>query len=215
MDTDTDTDFTTDLRPLDGDGEGVEQEPTEVDAPTSDGSILGDLRQMRERKAQEAPPTFDLEVPGYGVPSRVVIRYRYPKAGYKVAVKAGETEFGSKSPDAKIDGNSDLLIACCGSVIGRTADGTLIDLRTERPLGENEIPDPPMQLGKDVAEAFRIEVPDEVERKSRFIVRHLFSPRAERTGAYDGDVALIAAGNAVYRWLAGAAASLDDDFAGE
>lgn len=191
-----------------------EQQPSEQVQPAGDGSILGELRAMRDRKGHENPPTVDFDVPGYGTPSALVIRYQYPSGGYQAAVNAAQAEF-TNAPDARIEGNADLLMACCASVLGRNRDGKLVELATNRVLGPGEIPNPPLKLGRPVAEALGIAVPAEVKRPGRFIVRHLFSPRAALTGVYDGDVALIAQGNAVYAWLAGAKADLDDELSGE
>jgi hypothetical protein len=200
---------------------GVDQPTREMDSlgsdyeraePERDGSILGDLRALREEKAEEAAPTLDLDVPGYE--GRLFVRYGYPRGGYERATKAAETEFRSREKDKTLHGNADLLAACCVAVLGRDAQGRTCDLLTDRLLGEEEIPEPPLRFDRQLADALAIDVPDSVERPSRFIVRSLFSVRGLGNNA-EGDVALISAGNRVFAWLAGVRQDFDEQLVGE
>jgi len=179
----------------------------------SDGSVLGDLRALRERKAADAAPTLDVDVPG--TEGRMLIRYGYPASGTAALRKAAQAERAAKSGDADVEANAAILVACCLSVLGRDSKGRIIDLLTDRVLGEHELPDPPLRLDERLAGALGITVPPEVERKGRFIARHLFSPRAAKTGAYDGDLSLIAQADIVYAWLSGAEIKVDEETAGE
>jgi len=185
--------------------------PTEV-MPERDGSILGDLRALREEKAEAEAPTLDLDVPGYE--GRLFVRYGYPPGGYERAVKAAETEFRSQERDRTLHGNADLLSACCVSVLGRDARHRTVDLLTDRPLAEGELPEPPLRFDARLAEALQIEVPESVSRPSRFIVRSLFSVRGLGQGA-EGDVALITTGNRVFAWLSGIRNEFDEALVGE
>jgi hypothetical protein len=193
------------------------EEPTRefdvlADEPERDGSILGELRALREEKAEAAAPTLDLDVPGYD--GRLFVRYGYPPGGYEKAVRAAEVEFRSQERDRTLHGNADLLAACCVSVLGRDAQGRVVDLLSDRPLEANEVPEPPLRFDRSLAEALGIEIPDTVTKRSRFIVRSLFSVRGLGQGA-EGDVALISAGNRVFAWLAGVRQDFDEALVGE
>lgn len=195
----------------------LERPPGEPEAPqeaeVEDGSILGHLNALRDRKAREAAPMKDFAVPGYG--DGLIVRYRYPDGGYKRAIKAAQRENLSSDPDARLNGAGDLLIACCGSVLGKLPDGTVVDLRTDHPLGEGELPESPLRFDTALAEKFRITVPDGVSSVSRFVLRAIFSPRGLSQGEWDGDLALISQSNQVFMWLNKAQESLDEDLAGE
>jgi hypothetical protein len=202
-------------------------DPVAEDAPrpsTDNGaakpSVLDNLRAMREAKAQDAEPALVLDVPGWqdGTGATLAVIYRYPAEGYKRVVSAIEREQSTKDANARLHGASDLLTACCGSVVGRDAAGALIDLHTSLPLGAwdgSELPDPPVRFERWLAEALGIEVAEDIRGVGRFVLREVFSPRATATGVYDGDVALISHSNRVFMWLNKAELAIDEDFQGE
>lgn len=199
----------------------AEQE-TPLDGPSAareepQGSILGDLRAIRQAKASEAPPTYPLDIAGYGTPSRLTVVYRYPTAGYSAALAGAELERLGKDKDARVNGNADILVVCCASLLGKRPDGTFVNLDTDEPVTLDEVTDPAFpaaRFNKTLAEKFGIEVGD-AERVARFVCREVFSPGAQQTGRHEGDMALIAHGNLVFNWLQGANRAADEETAGE
>lgn len=185
-------------------------------APT--GSILDDLRAIRQEKAEAAPPTLVLDVAGYGEPSRLAVVYRYPAAGYDSALKAAQHERMRAEKDATLNGNADLLIVCCASLVGKRPDGKIVNLLTDEVLEPAEVVDPAYPASRfnaTLAEKLGIEIGEDVERKARFVCRHVFSPGAQRNGRYEGDLGLIAHGNLVFAWLQGVNRERDEEQAGE
>lgn len=178
--------------------------PEVLDVPDAGPTLLDSLRARRDEIAKAEAPTLDLAIPGYD--GRLVCRYRYPEQGYQAIIKAVNAAQNAKDPDAILTANAQALIACCDEMLGRDSDGGAL-----QPIvpGEN------VRYGRKLAGLFGIEVPEDVKGVGTFIVRHVFSPRAHRTGIYDGDVALIAQGGTVIGWLQDTSRSVSESFAGE
>lgn len=175
------------------------------------GSFLAELRAMRERMVEEAAPRLELEVPNNA--GRIWAVYQFPPEGYQKVTAAMEGSRRGKDPDALLNNASDLLLACCASIVGRRA-GRRVDLLTDRFLGD-ELPDPPLRINRQLGEALQIELPSDVSHVNRYILRHLFSPRAQATGEYAGDMAIIDQADDVLAWLSGRDQQLARDFSGE
>lgn len=190
-------------------------------APVNDGSILGRLRVMREDAAQEAEPTLVLDVPGYEPPgqrfSALAVVFRYPPDGYKAALKTTEVERRGKGPDPALEGNADLIIACCASIVGKDEQGKLYDLASDAQITPEDALSlaKPTRFDRAFAEQMRIDVPASLAKPGRFIVRQVFNPRAQATGKYTGDLALVGAANRVFAWLANETAVIDEALEGE
>jgi hypothetical protein len=199
-----------------GDG-GPEPEPyPEVpNVPEGDGSLLARLNARREEIAREETPVFDVDVPGYelepGSLSALVLRCRYPEGGWKVITDAITRANDKRNPEGALYGNADVLIACCSEVLGR--DPKTGDLAPLDPQAGEDVP--PVRLTTRLAELLQIDVPSEVKSKGRFVTRHVFSPRAQATGIYDGDLVLMTTGGRVITWLQGERERQGEDFAGE
>lgn len=194
-------------RPADG--------PEMADTPEQGGgSILDSIRTMRSERLADPSRLLDLIVPQYH--GRIAILYRYPETGAEAAIKAVERERRGDTPNARIEGASDLLVACCASVVGRDPETkALLDLKTGATLAENELPENVYRFDRRFAEAVNIEVPGEVKGVARHVCRQLFSPRGAATGVYDGDLSLYAHSNVVYSWLQGAEVEVDEELSGE
>jgi hypothetical protein len=83
-------------------------------------SALDRIREIRE----EAPKdTLDLEVPGYGVPSLIGVRYR--------ALDPDLDDFDSLVKKSETEGALDGLITACECVLMRNDDGDLEPLTTQ------------------------------------------------------------------------------------
>lgn len=177
-------------------------------------SVLDRLKAERDRKAQGKAPVQVFDIYGYGEPSAMVVMYQWPAGGYQEALKAARHEFLSDEKDARLNGACDLLLACCGAVLGRKG-GKLVDLRSDQPVAEDEVPESSLRFDSGLASALHIDVPDEVKNKGRFIVRSFFSPRGESLGVWDGDLALIAQSNSVFAWLGMKEQAADEELAGE
>ena len=174
-------------------------------------SVLDGLRQRRAQLAQEGPKRLELDVPGYN--GRLFVRYRYPEGGYQPVVAIYRRSQESKVRDADLLGNCDVLVMCCEAVLGRNAQGDVIDLETDQP--PDSLYSSNLRFGKKLAGLFGIPVPDEIKSPGRFVVRHIFSPRAQDTGVYDGDLTLMTQGGQVLSWLNGMESDLSSEFVGE
>jgi hypothetical protein len=196
-----------------------ETHPDPVDAPTAPAaetngnaqgvSVMDGIRAIRAQRIADDVRQLDLDVPHYD--ARLAIIYRYPEKGYERAMKAIEREQRGE----RLDGPCDFLVECCAAVVGRDAEGGLIDPFTNGPLAEGQLPENPMRFDTRLAEALQIDVPPEVKQRARFIVRQVFSPRGAATGVYDGDLAIISQSNVVFAWLNGAELRIEEDAAGE
>lgn len=201
-------------------GAGSPGEEQNGAAPAS-GSILAGVQAARERARGERAPTIALVIPGYE--GRLACVYRFPTGGYKVAVKAAERETNKLDEQAQINGNADLLIACCASIVGRDpngdgGNGSLVNLLTNEPIQEEDVLAPDydaLRFNKTLAKLLSIEVGDDLQHPGRYICREVFSPRKESTGIYEGDLSLIANGNVVFRWLQEGELRIDEETAGE
>lgn len=199
---------------------GPQDYPHAVQEP-SDGSILGNLRQRRAEAAQEADPYLVLDIPGYEPPggqkSALAVVYRHPQGGYKAALKALEVEFQGKGPDKRLEGNADLLIACCACIVGQDEQGQLYDLRDDSPLSAEEALEHanPLRFNAELAEKLGIVLPAEKGKVGRFVVRQVFNREAQATGRYLRDLAIIGTGNAVFAWLGGANVQAEEVLEGE
>ena len=178
------------------------------------GSVLDQLRERRQKLAQESAESLTLDVPGYG--GRLVARYRFPEAGYQPIVRAlarAQAPGRGQGSKADLDANCDLLVTCCETLLGRDEGGTLVDLEANASLDESN--PPALRFGPHLAQLFGIEVPEGLKSPARFVVRHVFSPRAAATGVYDGDIALMTQAGQVMAWLAGQETELGEEFVGE
>lgn len=183
--------------------------PRPPSLPVDGGSILDRITARRDEIARSEPAVLDVEVPGYE--GLLVVRFRYPEGGWKVISTAVERAADTRNPDGALTGNIDVLLACVHEVLGRDpATGDLVPLDRSAQPG-----DPPLRFTKELAALLKIAVPDEIKSKGRFIARHVFSPRAEATGIYDGDVALMTTGGRVISWLQGERDRVDEGLAGE
>jgi hypothetical protein len=187
---------------------------TELDpdeAPAEAGSILGQLQQMRADEAAKQAPSRDFEVPGYD--GALIVRYVHPAGGYKAAQKAARHELNRNDPDAQLNGSADLLIACCGSLLG-VKDGKVLDLISDAEMPPHELPVAPLKFTEQLAQMFGFEVPEGASSPARYVCRSVFSPRGPTRGEWDGDMALIRQSNRVFGWLNKAEAEVDEILAG-
>lgn len=206
------------------DDDTPDEQQQHLDETPSGLSVLDEVRAIRDEKVAEQPRRFCTGIPAYVDASgkaRVSVIYTYPEAGQAAvmgSVRRERMAIAKGDADARLEAAGDLLIASCGSVVGRTGDGRLVDLLTDADLGTDadpQLPETPLRFGPRLAELFQIDVPPEVEHKSRFILRNVFSPRGQATGVYEGDVAIISTSDAVFQFVQGVDLAADEAAAGE
>lgn len=189
----------------------VDVEPLEA-APVEADSVLDHLHARHEQLKAESTPELLREVPGWR--GALAVRYRYPDVGSAPIVKAFERAQSSTDPEAVLHGNADVLVACCHEIVGRKPEGDWESLETDSD------PDRPVRFNRRLAELLQLPLPPvlpgERERSpGRFIVRNVFSPRAEMTGIYDGDVSLMMQAGNVIQWLQDGAVAAAEGLMGE
>ena len=197
----------------DTDQQQHEAHEAEVNGAGESESILDGIRQMRAERIAEDVRQLDLDVPGYR--HRLAVIYRYPDEGYERLAKAAEREQRERTPSARIEAASDVLVTACAAVVGRNADGKLIDPVSNMVIDEGALPEHRMRFDRSLADRLRIDVPPEVKGVGRYVVRAIFSPRGPATGVYDGDLALITQSNVVFNFLSGAEVAIDEELLGE
>lgn len=180
----------------------------------SGGSLLDEVRAMRERKLTESARQIRLVIPGYE--GRLAVIYRYPETGYERVVRAVEHETRGATPNARIEAACDLLVACCASVVGRNPDtDETLHLLTGEVIPDGELPEAPLRFDRNLADRLGIETPPEVKGVNRHVCRNVFSPRGMAQGIYDGDLSLISTSNVLFNWLNGAEVQVDEELLGE
>ena len=185
-----------------------------ADASPSSPSVLDGLRAMRDAKAAEDPSTLTLDVPGYA--GRLAMIFRYPETGYKAILGTWERHTGARNsdPDGRLYARQDVILGALASLVYRDEQEVERDLRTDAVLTKGEVPPEPVLFDKWLADKLGIEVPEDV-KTGRYVMRMIFSPQAERTGVFTGDLAIIGIGNQVFGWLTDSDLKLEDDMAGE
>jgi len=175
-------------------------------------SVLDMLRAERQRVQDAAENELVADVPGYK--GRLAVRYIYPKAGYgPIAAAMTRAQMAKDKTQALLDVSCDTLIACADSVLGRNAAGQIVNLETDTPVAPGESTG--LRFGKKLAGLLGIELTDELQHASRFVVRHVFSPHAATTGVFDGDLRLIGESSRVFAWLTEVESEQVDEFVGE
>lgn len=194
----------------------AQDDPSPVGAdsgPAGGRSVLQELRERRETRAKASPRRLTLDIPGYG--GRLAVIYGYPEDGYKRLAEAMRRGFTSDEKDARLNAAADIIVAATKSVIAKDEQGNPIDLLTDAILPGDSLPVTPLRFTSRLADALAIEVPEDIERKGRYIIRQVFSPQATTTGVYEGDLGIIAAGNQVYGFLSDADLDATEEFVGE
>jgi hypothetical protein len=181
--------------------EGDRFPPLEQVQPEHAGSILDTARAQREQIARSKFEPIVLDVPD-GV---LGLRCEYPQTGYRTLNDAAERAAASGDRDAVLNANADVILACCVEVVGRKDPGD---------TWESLLPGG-VSIGPRLADALGIAVSPEVKSPARFILRHVFSPRAATTGVYDGDLALLAAGDELVSQLRSGQRRTSEQFVGE
>ncbi len=189
---------------------------SDVLGPEPDGmagtSILDHLHERHEQLKAQSTPELLREVPAWK--GALAVRYRYPEVGSAPIVKAFEQAQSSTDPEAVLHGNAAVLVACCHEIVGRRPGGDW------EPLDGVGDPSRPVRFNRRLAELLQLplpaDTPGQPERSpGRFIARNVFSPRAEATGVYDGDVSLMMQAGNVIQWLQDGATAASDGLAGE
>lgn len=199
------------------DAPGAVQEP--AGAP---GSALEGLRRRRRQIATEDTPSKFLDVPDYK--GALVVEYRYPEAGSEAVLDAVQRAQTAKERDALLNAQIDVLVRCCHAIYGIKPGAARVPLDDSsrvdelRETLESLDPDPtkpPLRFSPRLAELLQIQVPEEVKSPARFVCRQVFSPRAEATGVFDGDLALMTQTGQLITWLTKADEEVGQKFVGE
>jgi hypothetical protein len=185
--------------------DGLEEQPK----VRGSNSLLDDLHRKRDEIAQraaEGADVLDLDVPGYG--GRLFVRYEYPEGGWERLKRIQDAAQQSRHPLSELYAHTGIVRACTREVLGRT-DG--VEEKLDAMLDE------PLRFDARLAALLRIEIPDSIDPKERgrFIVRQVFSPEAERTGVFRGDVSVSAHAIRVAAWVETREGSANDEFVGE
>lgn len=173
-------------------------------AAPENGSLLEALRAKRD--TIQAEDELVLDVAPYD--NRVAIRFKFPEGGWAHLRAIGRKTEQSKDPLAELYGFARSLAAACDEILGRNEAGDLVPLDPD--------PDaPPLRFNARLAELLGIDVPDEVRDKTVHIVRHFYSPQAQRTGVYRGDVSLTGHAVRLAEWFDSSSTATDEAFVGE
>jgi len=182
------------------------------EASESDGSVLSVLTQARTQTARKAD-TLTLPVAAYNAPDgtpKIGVRYQYPDGGWERIRNVGKIAEADPSPLAELNAYALQIATCCAEIVG--LDGQKDDGEwNEIPIVEGEH----YRFTKPFAERLGIEVDEEIRRPSVHIVRHFFSPRAEATGEFRGDIALTAHALQIAEFLEKGKAAVAARFVGE
>lgn len=184
-------------------------------------SFMDEVRALRERRAEETQPRFVVDIPAYEDEHgnhRLAVIFEYPMSGAERLMQALELELEGEGDNDRLEAACMTLVEACAAVVGRDTKGNLIDPVTGVLVGPDEkpgLPESPMRFDRKLADAFKIDVPNEVKTPGRFICRSLYSPKGQSNGLYDGDLALITTSRAVFAWLHGRRVKADEETAGE
>jgi hypothetical protein len=158
--------------------EGIEE--AEGVMPVSGSTLIDQLRQ--QRKALSADRHLDLDIPGYGDPSKLVGRYKV--VDYEEIKQIGKKLEKSKNPNKELFSQIDTLVAALDQIMFRKPDGTLVPLCEEVDEFDNDTP-----IGFDPNLALLLEIPSESARQT---VMGLFGNNA---------LAVISHANDVSEWV--------------
>lgn len=168
------------------------------DAPAAaPGSVLDLIGQTRDEIEADDEPLF-VQLLAYQ--NRIALRFDYPEGGFAQIRRAlgigQQTQRRRKVDDeAELNALADVMVACCSGVV-EVKDGVPeVEWPSIDPSGR------PVRLNRVLAELIRLDVPREAKKPGRFILRHLYSPKAHKTGVFRGDPTLTADGMDVQAWL--------------
>src|SRR4051812_20119200 len=166
-------------------------------APES--SILGTLRAKRA----QAEPDEPLLVPLSVYDGEFAIRFKYPDTGWERLREIGARVEQARGDNmAELWAMCDLIASCCDEILKREGSGWVGDL------------DQPLRFNRRMGEGMGLDL-EEVKSPVRWTVRHFFSPRAQETGEFRGDMALAQVGVRLQRWLEGEERASAERFVGE
>lgn len=166
-------------------------------APES--SILGGLRAKRAKATPDEPLLVPLSV----YDGEFAIRFKYPETGWERLRDIGaRVEQAGGDKLAELWAMCDLIASCCDEILKREGGAW---------VGE---PDQPLRFTRRMGEGMGLDL-DEVKSPVRWTVRHFFSPRAQETGVFRGDMALANVGVKLQRWLEGEEQASAERFVGE
>lgn len=184
---------------------GVDDDELEGAATVAPGgSLLDVLRAKRDEVATD--DELKLYVKPYD--DRVVLRCQFPEGGWERLRKIGRKAEGSRDPLSELYSFARSIAACTTEILGVGEDGTLSPIDPD-PEG------PPLRFTPRLAGLLGFAVPEEVQDPTVHIVRHFYSPQAERTGIYRGDVALTADAVRLAEFLESSSQDADRAFVGE
>lgn len=177
------------------------------DSPIPAGSsILDHLHQRRTELVAEQDAFELVEVPMWK--GALAIRFEYPDGGADAILNAVVRAQQSNDSQTLFDANLSVLVACCAGVMGRQPGGEWQPLDPEDPR--------PLRFNERLAGLLQITVPDlKGKNPAKTICRHVFSPRAESTGKYEGDISLLRVADQVITFLSTGQASADARLVGE
>jgi hypothetical protein len=180
----------------------MSDEPINPDDLTDDvpaaapGSVLDVIGGIRDEIEADDEP---LVIPLVAYQNRVALRFDYPEGGFaqiRRAVGGGQTQRRVKTDDeVELKAMADLIVACCSGVVEVKEDEPETEWQSIDPTGN------PVRINRRLAELLKIDVPRESRKPGQFILRHLYSPRAHRTGVFRGDPTILADGLEVQAWL--------------
>jgi hypothetical protein len=173
------------------------EDPTLERAPES--SILGTLRAKRAQAAPDEPLVVPLSV----YDGELAIRFQYPETGWERLRDIGaRVEQAGGDKLAELWAMCDLIASCCDEILTREGSAWVGD------------PNQPLRFTRRMGEGMGLDL-DEVKSPVRWTVRHFFSPRAQETGVFRGDMALANVGVKLQRWLEGEQQADAERFVGE
>ncbi len=180
----------------------TEEPDTFVDDVPAGTSLQTFLRDKHQRIAETVAEPLTLTVRGWD--GALGIRYEYPEEGIAPILKAGNRLQDRDKPLAQLDAALDVILAAAREIVGRQPGESW-----GQPLEGREL-----RFGDELADMLGIDL-EGVRAKSRHLCRHLFSPKARRTGIFDGDLVLVEHAGEVMDWLRKAKADADEGLSGE
>lgn len=176
-----------------------------IQTPVAPGqSVLDYLHQRQAELATEERPPLTLEVPEWA--GALAVQFRYPEHG-ATQILAAAMQIDPRKPEKTLPAACGVIRGACWDVVGKRPGDT--DWRPLDPSGQRTT------ISMRLAEMLGWEIPGDVKRRGDFIVRLLWSPKAPRTGRYEGDLALAGAAGEVSEYLRGVQADIEDQLEGE